>query len=170
MARTSKSKGNKFSSIASGSSRNLPFRETLSIDDRVIYDELSPDEQKAFEQYCIEHEQNYTIEDYIKYNKSKSTPKIVANTSNKTTKPIEQPVEIKQSETDIKTNIKDYNPVQSVQSMINKNLSVEEEAGKNISVYLSAEALNLVSAYMKKHKIKNRSKLIETVLLNILKE
>lgn len=170
MARTSKSKGNKFSSIASSSSRNLPFRETLSIDDRVEYDKLSPEQQKTFEQCCAECEKDYSIKDYVKYDKSKSAPKIVTKVIKNTTKPIEQPVEINMSETNIKTDIADYNPVQSVQSMINKNLSIEEEAGKNISVYLSAEALNLVSVYMKKHKIKNRSKLIETVLLNVLKE
>jgi hypothetical protein len=165
-----KSTGNKFSSIANSTPRNLPFRETLTIEDRIAYDKLSPEEQSGYEQFCIDNVNNNSIEDYLHYSKSKSTPKIVTKATKNTTKPIEQPVEINISETNIKTDITDYNPVQSVQSMINKNLSIEEEAGKNISVYLSAEALNVVSVYMKKHKIKNRSKLIETVLLSVLKE
>lgn len=188
MARSAKSKGNKFSSIAGNTPRNLPFRETLTIEERVRYDKLSPEQQVAYEQFCSDHVKNNTVDDYLKYSKSKSAPTIVLATPKKeevvikepiseetvvvkeTAKPIEQPVEKVVAKTNVVTDITDFNPVQSVQNIINKNLSVEEEAGKNISVYLSAEALNVVTKYMKKHKVKNRSKLIETVLLNVLKE
>lgn len=195
MARSAKSKGNKFSSIASNTPRNLPFRETLTIEERVRYDELNPEQQSGYEQFCSDHVRNNTVDDYLKYSQTKSTPntvtaiptpkaeEVVPKETNiektkteetvivkETVKPIEQPVEKVTSETNIATDINDFNPVQSVQNIINQNLSVEEEAGKNISVYLSAEALNVVTKYMKKHKVKNRSKLIETVLLNVLKE
>lgn len=190
MARSAKSKGNKFSSIASNTPRNLPFRETLTIEERVRYDELNPEQQSAYEQFCSDHVRNNTVDNYLQYSKTNSAPNIVTTTPTskveevvpekpkteatvvvkETVKPIEQPVEKVVTETNIVTDINDFNPVQSVQNIINKNLSVEEEAGKNISVYLSAEALNVVAKYMKKHKVKNRSKLIETVLLNVLKE
>lgn len=183
-----KNTGNKFSSIAGSTPRNLPFRETLTIEERVRYDELSLEQQSAYEQFCSDHPKNNTIDEYLRYSQNKSTSKTITAAPKteeailkkaepkenvivkETSKPIEQPVEKVVAETNIVTDINDFNPVQSVQNIINKNLSIEEEAGKNISVYLSAEALNVVAKYMKKHKVKNRSKLIETVLLNILKE
>lgn len=176
MARSS-GKGNKFSSIASNTPRNLPFRETLSLEERVSYDKLSNEQKLAYEQFCKEHASS-SVADYLQYMKidsntviEKPTPKAGKGTTQPNeTKKIEQPIEKVTANVPEQNDINDYNPVRSVQSLINKNLSIKEEAGKNISVYLSSEALKVIDKYMKTHKVSNRSKLIETVLINVLQE
>ena len=42
--------------------------------------------------------------------------------------------------------------------------------GKNISIYLSANTLNLLNQYIKENRIKNRSIFIETLLLKVLSQ
>ena len=75
----------------------------------------------------------------------------------------------------------DYNPKKEIEhehddiktsfrKQINQEVLSEEEAGKNISVYLSAEVLKIIKSYMKSNKIQNRSKLIEAIILSVLKE
>lgn len=154
MARTNKTK-NKFSSIANNTPRNLPFRETLSLEDRVRFDMLSPENKKFFEEYCAEHS-NHSIDEFLK-----ARPIAEATTE------VEPQESVAFDEPKIE---KVDNSISTVLGLINQAVAIEEEAGKNISVYLSADALNILKNYMKKHKVKNRSKLIESLILNILKE
>lgn len=164
MARTNKTK-NKFSSIANNTPRNLPFRETLSLEDRVKFDMLSPENKKFFEEYCAEHSNN-SIDEFLKARPVAESKEVESQEPAVIDEPKIKKVEntskdMDQSKTD--------SSISTVLGLINQAVAIEEEAGKNISVYLSAEALNVLKDYMKKHKVKNRSKLIESLILNILK-
>lgn len=58
--------------------------------------------------------------------------------------------------------------VERFQAIITESLPTQER-GKNISVYLTNEAFTLLQNYCKKHKIKNRSTVIDTIIKNVLK-
>lgn len=183
MART---KANKFTQIASNVTRNTPFIDSLNPEERTIFEKMSVTEQEECERYCIQNPNSGVLQyaallqkiepnNNSNNNKPSSNPETVVITEQKIeTKPkdkrkTEQNNIAPKNNTKIEvSNIEPDETIQKVQSLIS-NSFIEKEAGKNISVYLSAESLKLLAEYKKKHKISNRSSLIDALIKNVLK-
>ena len=130
-------KNNKFSSIAN-SNTYVSVRDSLTEQDRLDYDNLNSDLKLKYEKFCknqINGEKS--VQFFLKINSEMQN-------LNSNQKP---------------------NTIDDIKNEILERANVYEAAGKNISVYLSSNTLNLLTVYMKENKIKNRSKLIEEILL-----
>lgn len=160
---------NKWAKAVKDKQQNDEFRNMLTEDQKMTYDSLPINQQTAYKvQYLnrlkqLEESQKQTEND------QEETPVVEPVIE----KPVIEPVIEEQKTADntvvIRPHIEQYDhSIRSIQDLVKSSIP-QKEAGKQVSIYLSKEALDILAKYCSKNKIKNKSSLIDTMIKNVLK-